>query len=129
MPANLIHCQTCRALLNPDLESDSVEIPQFIPLEEIESMAEAEPRGYFVDCPACHRELRINRKYVGQSVQCKFCDGPFLLDIKSDLIEQNYFYTKCPHCTEELRVANKYKGIKVACKHCKGKIQIIEESS
>jgi len=127
MPENLIHCQTCRALLNDDLDKDSVEIPEFIPLEEIESMIEIDIRGYFVDCPRCQRELRINRKYVGSTVQCKHCQGPFALDILSPSLSVNAFYTTCPYCENDLRASTKYAGAKVACKHCTGKIHILDE--
>ena len=51
MPANLVHCQTCRAILNEDLESDSIEIPRYIPLQEIATMIEVDPLGYYVGCP------------------------------------------------------------------------------
>ena len=39
MPERLIHCRTCRTLLNTDLDPDSVEIPAFVPLQEIETVA------------------------------------------------------------------------------------------
>ncbi len=35
MPANLITCQTCRALLNSELKVSFVDIPEFIPLQEV----------------------------------------------------------------------------------------------
>jgi hypothetical protein len=125
MPENLIHCQNCRALLNPELESDSVEIPEFIPLQEISTMVEAELRGYYVACPQCERELRINRKYKGERVSCNFCEGQFVLDINSPKVKIAAFYTACPHCSDELRAATKYLGTKVACKHCGGKIHFV----
>mgnify|MGYP002789603976 CR=1 FL=1 len=62
MPPSMIHCRTCRTLLNPELEHDSVEIPVFIPLKELDSMVEIEPMGLFVPCPKCHQELKVNRK-------------------------------------------------------------------
>ena len=31
--------------MNPDLKTDSVEIPEFIPLQEIGSMVEVKPKG------------------------------------------------------------------------------------
>src|SRR5690606_13840844 len=80
MPENLIHCQNCRALLNPELEADSVEIPAFIPLQEIEAVIDLEPAGLFVGCPHCDRELRIGRKYIGERVACKYCSGAFVFD-------------------------------------------------
>lgn len=126
MPENMIHCRTCRALLNPDLEPDTVEIPPFIPLQEIESMIDAEAAGYYVGCPSCERELRINRKYLGERVQCKFCSAPFLFDLHLPRLVVPAFYVDCPHCGEELRVASKYGGAKVACKHCAGKIHLVE---
>ena len=125
MPPRLVHCQICRALLNPELESDSVEIPAFIPLREISAMVEVELNGYYVGCPHCKEELRINRKYVGKDVACKHCNGTFNLDIAGPGVTVKAFYTSCPHCEKELRAAPKFMGEKVACKHCSGQIHLI----
>lgn len=125
MPEALIHCQNCRELLNPDLETDSVEIPDFQPLQEISTMVEAELRGYFVQCPECERELRVNRKYKNERLQCNFCNGEFVLDVKNPRVNVVAFYSSCPHCSDELRAAVKYLGTKVACKHCGGKIHFV----
>ena len=129
MPANLIHCQRCRALLNDELHKSSVEIPEFIPLQEIDSMAQIQPAGYHVVCPECDRELRINRKYAGQEVQGKFCQGRFRFEPSSDSTDYPAFYADCPHCNRELRVARKYLGLKVACKLCGGKIHFVSSVS
>ncbi len=126
MPPNVIHCQTCRALLNEDLSADSVEIPQFQPLQEIAVIVEVEPRGFHICCPKCNQELRINRKYHGQQVSCKYCEKPFLFDLNKDSIRANAFYSTCPHCSGELRAATKYYGERVVCKECEGEIQFIE---
>ena len=127
MPENLVHCQKCRTLLNPELEFDSVEIPEFIPLQEIESMVEVEPNGYYVACPICERELRINSKYVGSDVACNFCHGKFRLDLSNPVINLAAFYSECPHCQQELRAAVKYLGMQVACKNCSGKIHLVSQ--
>ena len=126
MPPNLIHCQRCRALLNEDLHRSSVEIPVFIPLQEVASMVDVEPAGYHVECPHCSRELRINKKYDGEDVQCKHCRGPFRLDFLGSATTVHAFYASCPHCEEELRIARKYLGMKVACKLCGGKIHFVQ---
>ena len=125
MPENLIHCQNCRALLNDSLEMDSVEIRAFIPLQEIASMVEIKPKGYYVQCPHCTQELRINAKYAGQRVQCKICHAHYNLVLDSPQLTVKAFFADCPHCREELRVAYKYLGHKVACKHCEGKIHFV----
>lgn len=125
MPAALVHCFNCRTLLNPDLQEDSVEIPAFVPLEEIEAMSEVEAAGYYVGCPKCHQELRVARKYVGQRVQCKFCKVPFALDLSDRAAQVQAFFAPCPECHEELRAAAKYMGQKVACKFCGAKIQFV----
>ncbi len=127
MPENLIHCQVCRALLNEKLDKSSVEIPAFIPLQEIETMSNLHPDGYHIGCPHCEEELRIHRKYEDQQVQCKFCKGAFKLQLSNRLITLKAFYATCPQCSEELRIAPKYVGMKVACKHCGGKIQFVNE--
>ena len=128
MPVNLIHCQNCRALLNSDLDPQDIEVPEFVPLQEIVSMVEAELTGFFVGCPNCQRELRINRKYEGERVRCNFCDGQFVLDSSRPKVDIIAMYTNCPHCSDELRAATKYVGTKVACKHCGGKIHLVDRA-
>ena len=126
VPANVIRCPECRVLLNDSLEMDSVEMPAFVPLQEISTMYESEPRGHFCECPACHKELRINRKYAGAQVQCKFCQAPFVFATTDPNLNVKAHYVECPHCHEELRAASKYLGTAVACKFCKGHIQLVE---
>lgn len=125
MPEMLVHCQSCRALLNDDLESDSVEIPAFVPLQEVESMFEVEPAGYYVACPECGDELRVNRKYIGNRVACRHCDAPFLLTLSDSPAEVRALFAPCPSCNQQLRAAMKYLGMKVACKHCGERIHFL----
>jgi len=123
MPANLVHCQTCRALLNSEFTEDSVEIPAFIPLQEIDPSRIARPRGHYVSCPGCHEELRINRKYERASVACRFCNCSFVYD---ETVTLKAMYTTCPDCREELRAAVKYIGENVACRFCKGQLLLAD---
>jgi hypothetical protein len=123
----MVHCRKCRTLLNPELRQDSVEVPVFIPLRELDAMVELTPQGVFVGCPKCAKELRINRKYMGQRVQCKFCEADFRLDPASPSIVNADVYSKCPHCEQELRFAKKYVGMKVACRFCKGKLHVLDK--
>ena len=129
MPLNMIHCRSCRTLLNTDLERDSVEVPIFIPLQELGTMIEIVPTGLFVNCPKCSQELKINRKYVGQHVQCKFCDAGLHLDPARPSVSEADVYSKCAHCEQDLRFAKKYIGVKVACRYCAGKLHVVSELS
>jgi Zn finger protein HypA/HybF involved in hydrogenase expression len=111
---------TCRALLNSELSEDSIEIPAFVPLQELAVIAAAAAQGHYVLCPGCRQELRIHAKYKGLKVQCKHCSQPFTYGPD---VEVKALYTPCPHCKSELRAAMKYQGYKVVCKHCDGHIQ------
>lgn len=124
MPAKLVHCQFCRALLNPDLYRSDVEIPAFFELKEIPSVPEVKVAGFHIVCPHCSDELRINRKYQGAVVACKFCSGQFKLDVADPKIRTRAFYSDCPHCSREIRLAPKYLDRKVACRHCEGHIRV-----
>lgn len=125
MPPKMIHCRECRALLNKDLQPDSVEIPQFVPLKEIESTVELPVRGYFILCPICTRELRISTKFSGQLVTCKSCEGSFPLDFDDEHLKKVGLYVNCPHCAERLRMNLKYAGTRVACKSCSGRLKVL----
>ena len=128
MPERLIHCRTCRTLLNTDLEPDSVEIPEFVPLQEIDSFQQLAVRGYYLLCPHCTRELRINRKLAGHPVTCKHCTGEFQLDFTQNRLEKVGIYVRCPQCNERLRMSLKYVGTKVACKGCGCRLMVAKES-
>ncbi len=126
MPENLIHCFNCRTLLNDDLESDSVEIPKFIPLQEISVMMDVMPTGYYVACPHCHQELRVRRKYLGEDVVCKHCSGSFPFRLGSSGVSMRAFFATCPSCSHELKASAKYLGKKVLCKHCSGNLKFVD---
>lgn len=126
MPPNLIRCVNCRTLLNQDLELESVEIPPFEPLQELESYVEAKPRGYYVGCPHCKKQLRINAQYVGKRLNCKKCHKTFKLDLSDPAIINIGFYLDCPHCDERLKVAHKYAGRRVVCKFCSSMLQFVD---
>ena len=114
-------------MLNTDLESDSIEIPKFVPLQEITSYITLPVRGYFIVCPSCQRELRINSKYSGKKVSCKHCNASFRFNPDVEFQgELPQVYVNCPHCEERLRVARKYLGAKVACKGCKGELVVAD---
>ena len=124
MPPRVVHCRTCRRLLNEDLDDDTIVEPAFVPLKEIAAVATAEPRGVFEQCPACGRELRVNLKYSGKVVRCKHCTAGFTLSPNADPRPgRNAYYCNCHHCHRELRIATKYLGQRVACKFCGGHLQ------
>ena len=121
MPANVVHCQTCRFLLNAELKEDSIQIPEFRPLPEIRHIKPVDIRGHYISCPGCSEELRINKKYLQASVQCRHCQHPFVYDTT---VTQEAVYGTCPHCSEEIRAGLKYVGQKVACRFCEGALQL-----
>jgi uncharacterized protein (DUF983 family) len=124
MPEAMVRCRNCRTLLNTDLEVNSVEVPAFVPLPELETMTEIEPLGIFATCPKCGKELKIARKYLGERVACKYCESDFRLDAGAPAIKQADVYSKCPHCSKDLRFDSKYIGQKVACRFCSGKLHV-----
>jgi uncharacterized protein (DUF983 family) len=125
MPPGMVRCRSCRTLLNPELEVDSVEVPDFVPLPEVAAMLDVQPEGVFCDCPDCGRELRIARKYLGSKVACKFCGFGFELDPRHPRVTGSPVYASCPGCRDELRFASKYLGTRVACKHCGAQLNIL----
>ncbi|MEP3481420.1 MAG: hypothetical protein ABJZ55_19415 [Fuerstiella sp.] len=124
MPANVVHCISCRALLNSELTEDTVEIPEFVPLPEIHEMKSVKARGHYIRCEGCGEELRINSKYLGANVQCRHCSHTFSYETTADRLA---LYCRCPHCSEELRASMKYIGQAVACRFCEGPLQFTDE--
>lgn len=123
MPANLVHCQTCRALLNSELSEDSVEIPKFVPLKEVTTTQIVAAKGHYIVCPGCEEELRIHHKYRGADVACRLCSHSFSYDQSAEV---KALYADCPHCKEELRASVKYKGQGVACRFCAGQLMLTD---
>lgn len=126
MPQNMVRCRSCRTLLNDDLVVDSVEVPEFIPLPELDAMVDLQPAGYFVSCPKCQKELKVARKYVGEQVECKYCASPFRLIVGRPPFEHFQAFSQCPHCTQALRFDAKYLGQTVACRFCDGKLRLLD---
>ncbi|MCA8986739.1 MAG: hypothetical protein KDA78_03815 [Planctomycetaceae bacterium] len=144
MPPNLVTCQTCRALLNPDLEMNFVEIPEFIPLEEIseEEMNKedvsssgnseststqvplVEARGVYVYCSGCRSPLKVPTNFLGKNVSCKHCSGSLVISILPGLTNVQAAYVDCPHCNERIKAARQFLNRNVACKHCNGALNI-----
>jgi len=121
MPANLVHCMTCRAMLNSELKDDTIEIPKFVPLPEIKIMKTAKARGHYIRCSGCSEELRVNSKYVGERVSCRHCNHAFVYD---ESIERVAMYSNCPHCSQEIRASMKFAGQNVSCRFCDGPIKL-----
>ncbi|WP_459554356.1 hypothetical protein [Lacunimicrobium album] len=140
MPPNLIHCRECRALLNSDLAPAYAEVPEFIPLRELapgeelpeEPVVEAievATIGYLVGCPSCQQALKISQRYLGQAVQCNFCDMGFEFEVQSGKLPWLGVYTDCPHCAQRLRIGTGYLNIEVCCNFCQGPLVVRDESS
>ena len=125
MPANLVRCATCRALLNDELDVPEIVTPEFVPLTEVEAVVDAKIVGFYVQCPQCRKELRINARYAGSHVACKFCQGQFTFQVDPPRVNVVAFYADCPHCSKELRVADKYRDVNVACKFCNGGLRFV----
>lgn len=123
MPANVVHCMTCRAMLNSELKDDTIEIPAFVPLPEIKIMKTAKARGHYIRCEGCSEELRINAKYVGARVSCRHCNHTF--DYTTS-VARVAMYSTCPHCSEEIRASIKFAGQNVACRFCEGPLTLEE---
>ena len=125
MPPRLIHCRSCRRLLNDDLEDDTIIEPVFVPLQEIKTAIAIVPSGVYEGCPACARELRISSRYEGKFVRCKYCAASFTMAPQNEAHRgRKAYFADCPHCQQELRVGIKYLGQKVACKHCSGELKL-----
>lgn len=129
MPARLVRCRDCRTLLNNDLEPAQIEIPQFQPMEVLDSFVELPPRGFCVACPECDRELKINRNDHGRSVRCASCTGSFEFDLRDGRIAMLGFYVNCPYCQKPLRMSPKDAGRKVGCMYCQESIRLIGEDA
>lgn len=125
MPPRVLRCRTCGAILNPEIQVRPLLPPEPVVLPEAPSVLPVTPRGSYVGCPNCERELRIANHYEGRQVQCKFCSAPFLYQRDNAAIRRIGRYLECPHCHKELRVAEKYVGCRVACKYCDGQMEIV----
>jgi len=146
MPPNLITCQTCRAMLNPALKVSVVDVPDFVPLQELEpdALKESdtaivfpsspekvglqvllvEPRGVYYKCPGCDHELKIPRQFMGSRVQCNHCSQGFELDLNNGSDRVAATYVDCPYCQQRIRASLKMTNHNVQCMHCQGALHI-----
>ena len=70
VPEKVIHCVSCRTLLNADLDSPDIELPVFEPLKELSSLIEFSPTSYTFAIVAEGRTDLFARKAKLTS-QCK----------------------------------------------------------
>jgi uncharacterized protein (DUF983 family) len=127
MPANLVRCAVCRALLNSDLKPRMIYAPDFAALPEVRATIDAAVKGYFINCPQCQQVLRVASQFVGKHVECKHCAADFHCHPGEHAgIPCDAVYLVCPKCRKELRAAEKYIGERVACKYCGEGLRITE---
>lgn len=112
MPARLVRC---RALLNDDLQPAHIEIPEFQPLQELESFIELPPRGFYVSCPQCDRSSRSIESTTRS--------------VRDSRIATLGFYFNCPYCHKRLRMSPMDVGMNVGCIHCRETIRLIDEEA
>jgi len=144
MPPNLITCQTCRAMLNPDLKVSFVDVPDFIPLKEIEpdeledsgsAIIESpekvglqvlliEPKGIFYRCPGCNEELKVPGQFLKSNVQCNRCSHSFRMNLKENFDRIAATYVDCPYCKNRIRSSVEMNNCNVQCVHCQGALHI-----
>lgn len=145
MPPNLITCQTCRAMLNSELKVSVVDIPDFIPLQELDEcdleksdtaiIAQSskpvglqvlliEPRGVYYKCPGCNQELKIPKQFMGAKVQCNHCSHNFQMDLQNEPARVAATYVDCPYCQQRIRASKKMNNHNVQCLHCQGALHI-----
>lgn len=138
MPQNLIHCRECRALLNSDLAPAYADVPEFMPLREIapdEELPEELPtvevvnQGYLIGCPQCQQALKISNRYLGQAVQCNFCEAGFEFEMRTGNIQWLGIYTNCPHCARRLRIGAGFLNAEVCCNFCQGPMVVHLENN
>ncbi len=127
MPARVVRCRCCGAILNDQLRPPPVRPPEPVILPEITMATTVIPKAYLIGCPNCEQEIRIAAKYLLKKVACRHCDAPFVFDRSSPVIRKIAFFVDCPHCGEELKAAEKYLEKKVACKHCDQPIHLVLE--
>jgi len=79
--------------------------------------------GYFVPCPHCGEEQKIDKHLLGDDTRCDDCRREF--HVRADLLQSaTYLFVDCPHCRREIRFARKYLAKPVACNFCDGVLQI-----
>ena len=145
MPPNLITCQTCRAMLNSDLKLNIVDVPDFIPLQEIDpcdlddsdtaiipadppaaklKVLQIEARGIYFLCAGCHQELKIPKQFMKSKIQCKHCSHDFKIKLQDDINRIVATYVNCPHCEQRIRASKNLTNRNIQCEHCHGAMHI-----
>lgn len=130
VPAMMIRCTDCRALLNTDLALTDVKVPAFVPLPEVgeQPAPVATPRGFYTPCNACGRPQRLNARYAGSIVRCKNCDSmvatPSKLEAEEIDLRLLGLYAECPHCRERMTFSPERLGRTVTCRSCDGAVRL-----
>ncbi|MGC8638398.1 MAG: MJ0042-type zinc finger domain-containing protein [Isosphaeraceae bacterium] len=101
------------------------------------------PMRFVMTCPNCLITLKVNDRFSGQFVRCKFCNHKFealapdfpptvgpaesgadLSNIHSIGVENARIYVTCPNCSTLLKVRSSYAGNYVRCAKCQKKFMV-----
>ncbi len=121
MPPNLITCQTCRAMLNTDLQPVLVDVPKFIPLREltpeeaarVASEDNTENGSHSSASPMTPFAVPQGTASAGPSVSA---GTPTARNTRR--IQGKGLYVSCPGCQQELKISAQFLDERVQCKFC-----------
>lgn len=79
--------------------------------------------GYFVGCPSCGAEHRIDKHDLGIRVTCQDCLAKHTVSAEM-LHDAPHIYAECPQCEGDLRLLHEDLRKVLTCEHCDAAIEV-----
>ncbi len=79
--------------------------------------------GYFVDCPSCGAEHRVDKHDLGVRLTCEDCQARHTVSAEM-LHDASHVYAECSECHKELRIAHSDLKTVLTCDHCETNLEI-----
>lgn len=79
--------------------------------------------GYFVDCPTCGAEHRLDKHDLGIRLTCETCNARHTISAEM-MREASFLYATCPTCRKELRIPHGDLKTVLTCDHCESNLEV-----
>ena len=79
--------------------------------------------GYFVDCPSCQAEHRVDKHDLGVRLTCEDCQARHTISAEM-LHDASHIYAECSGCPQEVRIPHGDLKTVLTCDHCETNLEI-----
>lgn len=112
--------------LNRMLHCNDIEIGSWVAADDNvagDQIVAVSLGGYFVDCPSCGTEHRVDKHDLGIRLTCDDCQARH--NVSAEMLrDATHVYAECSECHNELRIPHADLRTVLTCDHCEANLEI-----